>query len=480
MWKAMARSGAWVALDNISAALLAFIFFVVTARLLSAEQFGTAALALSIAQIVQPLIDSLFHDAVVQRQTLTKVDLTTAGTVCFLWSLLLALSLWGTAPAIAAGLSSPDLVYYLPWMGLAFVFAGASAVAAAEARRAMQFRWLAIRTIIGRTVGNAVGLWMAWQGFGVWAVVVQYLVSQALASLLLLAGAQLHLGAISLAKLRPLLAFAAPTVGTQFLLYANSRVITLVIGGAMGPVAAGTWSVAFRFVEPLQAVLATTVGQFCLPLFSRRQDDRDTMAHYFSQGTHYIAILLAPALLGLAVCAEKVVFLFVGEQWLAAVPVMQIVCVVTAILLIRQMAEIVLTARGRPRFTLYTHAVAGLLSIAGVGGGVAFGLLPATAGWTLRVLPFLTLNAYYIRKELGVSLSRQWAEPLGPVAAALVMGIALFMLDAAALETIRPAVALGIMVVTGLGIYSVMLFVIDRQFRNLLRSGVAFVSRQSG
>ncbi len=52
----MKSRGAWLLLDNASAAIFAFLFFVVTARVLPAAEFGAAALALSMAQIAPLLL----------------------------------------------------------------------------------------------------------------------------------------------------------------------------------------------------------------------------------------------------------------------------------------------------------------------------------------------------------------------------------------------------------------------------------------
>jgi O-antigen/teichoic acid export membrane protein len=463
----LAKSGAWVALDNASAALLAFAFFVVTARLLTPEQFGVAALVLSVSQIVQPMIESLFHDAIVQKEGLDNKDLTSATTFCLIWSALLSAALWLLAPWIAMWLSAPGVQIYLPWVGVSLVFSGLSAVPSAEARRNMQFRWLAIRTIVGRTVGMIVGFSLAWHGDGIWAIVLQAMISTVISSVLLILSTGLHVGATSWTRLKPLLAFAVPTMGTQVLLFANSRLVTLLIGGALGPVAAGTWSVAFRFVEPLQSVLATTIGQFSLPIFSRKQADTAAIRRYFSSGTRYIAVVLVPLFLGLAICAKYVVLVFVGEKWLDAVPIMQIVCIVTMLLLLRQIAELVLTARGRPRYTFYTHLCGSVLSLLGVYCGVFVGLLPAAIGWSARALPFVTLNALFVRSELGLSLREQASQAALPVGASLLMCAALYALDWAAPMS-SPLGALAMMVCAGAAIYGTIIFVLDGEIRRVL------------
>lgn len=465
MFKGLARSGAWVALDNVSAAVLAFAFFVVTARLLTPEQFGIAALALSVTQILQPLVDSLFHDAIVQRSSLRRADYITATTFCLLWSLVLAFALCCLSPTIARALSTPELSRYLPWMSLCLVSGGLSAVAAAKARRELEFRRLAVRTAVGRTAGMAVGFWLAWNGYGVWSIVVQAITSSLIASGLLLAGTGLALGRISWESLKPLLAFAAPTVGTQVLLYSNSRIATLIIGSALGPTGAGVWSVAFRFVEPIQALLATTIGQFCLPLFARYQSDTAIMAQYFRSTTRAIAIALVPIFLGLAVCAHRVILVFVGDQWIEAAPLMRVVCVVTMLTLLRQPAEIVLTSRGRPGYTFYTQAVAGLLSIAGVAANVGVNLMSAGLGWALRVIPFFTLNVYFVRRDLGIPARAQLSEVARPVVAGVAMALTLYSLEQTAFAGLSALSGLLAMIAAGVVVYCAAVLAIDSQAR---------------
>jgi O-antigen/teichoic acid export membrane protein len=478
LWKRLAKSGAWVALDNVSAALLAFMFFVTTARLLTTEQFGVAALVLSVVQIFQPMIDSLFHDAIVQKEEIVEEDLVTANTFCILWSVFLAGTLWLLSPWIALVLSSPAVQTYLPWMGLSLVFSGCSAVASAEARRSMKFRWLAIRTIVGRSMGTAIGFWLAWQGYGIWSVVLQFVISAGVSAMLLLAGTRVHIGRIAWVRLRRFLAFGAPTMGTQVVLFANSRIMTLMIGGALGPVAAGTWSVAFRFVEPVQTVLATTIGQFSLPIFSRRQADRDTIRHYFSLGTRYTSILLVPAFLGLAVCGRHVITIFVGAKWLAAEPIMQIVCVVTMFLLVRQLAEITLISRGRPGYIFYMHLLGIGLSLVGVYFGISFGLIGAAVGWSARVLSFVTLSAVFIRNELELTIRRQISLASSCISAGLVMFVVLHFLDLRFRTPGSPLGSLMIMSIAGFVIYVGALYAVDREFRKMAASWMAGLNRR--
>lgn len=470
LWKRLARTGSWAALDSLSAAAFAFAFFVLIARMLTPVQFGIAILALSAVQILQPLVDSLFHDAIVQRDKLTSQDITTATTFCIFWSIFLSLILWLISPFIALISDIPELAIFIPPLGISLLCSGASAVTAALARREMQFRQLAIRTICGRATGTAIGLWMAWAGYGVWSVIAQATITAAVSAFLLIVHAGgLPVGRIHRDRLRPFLAFALPTAGTQFLLSANTRVVTLIIGSVLGPIAAGTWNIAFRFVEPLYIVFATTVGQFTLPVFSRQQSNRTEVGRYFMLGTRLIAILFVPLFLGVALCAPDIIRLFVGEKWIDAVPIMRIVCLGTIVLLLRQVAEIALTSIGRPRYTFYTHALASALSLAGVTIGVFFGLVPAALGWALRIIAFLSVNAAFVRRELQFSWRQQFAGAVFPFVAGLLMCGVLFWLDRTMLASTGTLGRIAAISATGIVVYSLALIALDRQARLILR-----------
>ena len=427
----MTTRGAWLLLDNASAAIFAFVFFVVTARLLPSAEYGAAALALSLAQIATPMIESLFHDALIQREDLLDRHVRTATAATLLWALLLALLLWIGAPLAAVMFGAPLLADCLPWFGVALIGSGLMAVPAALARRRMEFRLLAIRTVSARSIATVIGLALAFSGAGIWSVAAQFVLSALLSAIFLLLTTKepLKLG-LDRTSLGELLRFAMPTMGSQFLLYANSRIVTLLVGGFIGPVAAGGWNVAMRFVEPLQTMAATTIGQFALPIYARRQADRRGLARAWAIGTRRAAFLLVPMFVGLGVCAEPVLVLFVGTRWAGVAPAMLIICLVMALIMARQLCEIVFTSIGAPRINLVVQLQASLLSLGGAAIGAPFGLLPATIGWSLRALPFLSWSAWLMRSRAEIGLADQWRAMRGSLLAAAVMAVGMIAVQA--------------------------------------------------
>jgi O-antigen/teichoic acid export membrane protein len=474
------RAGLWALLDNSSTYLFAFVFFVLSARMLGPQTFGIGVLALSVVQILTPLVESFFHDAIVQREDLDDTHLKAATLATLTVSVVLVVAGWAAAPALAALMKTPQLAVYLPWMLLSLLFSGLSAVPAAEARRSFNFKILAIRSTLGRSIGLVISIGLLLKGFGVWAMVAQQVTSAAFACVILLVGgARISLrGPFRLRSLTALMGFALPAVGAQLLVFGNSRIVTLIIGGALGPSAAGFWSVAFRFVEPLQTLLATTMGQLALSMASRRQGSRVAVGEFLANALRLSAVITAPIFLGLAVCARPILVMFIGRSWEPATPYMQIVCVVTSLIMLRQMVETSLSAIGQPRLNFLLQALGTGASVLGVAFGVGGGLLGATIGWSLRAAPAYLVSVPLVRRELKLTAIRQLGAVAPPLASALVMTLIVAAMQSQ-LQAWPAWRILAVSAAVGASSYVLLLALIDRSLASEVRALVRGEARAS-
>lgn len=456
------RSGSWVLLDNVASAAIAFGFFVMTARLLPPLEFGIAAIAVSVSQILLPLIDSLFHDALIQRENLDEDDIQAAFSATLLWSLVIAAALVLFAPVIGELTNTPSLSRYLPWLALSALSSGVVAVPSAIARRHMQFRALAMRSVFGRSIAAVIGLALVLADAGIWAVIVQAVLANVLCAIFLVLAIKPSFRLVfAWRRLKPLLRFAGPAMGTQLLLFSSSRVFTLMFSALQGPIAAATWNVALRFVEPLQLVAVTALGQFTLPIYARQQNDTSGMRDLFIIGTRRSSLMLVPMFVGLGACSKPVIAMFAGEQWLPAAPLMSMICLTFAVIASRQLVEITLTSLAMPHLNLLIQATAIALSLVGFAGGTSHGLWGATLGWSLRVLPFVTLAALFMRSRADVCLRKQ-AAAVAPIFAASGIMTAAVLLVERLLEGYPAPVTLIAAVASGVAVYGAAIFVLDR------------------
>ncbi|HYE52864.1 MAG TPA: lipopolysaccharide biosynthesis protein [Azospirillaceae bacterium] len=458
-YQAAARSLAWVCLESGGVSLLSFLTVLVLARLLGPTEFGTAAIALGIVQILFLVPETFFHDAVVQRKEVGPDVLDSALTASVLAGAVLAGLCWLLGPAAERLFSAPGLAAVLGWSGLSLLAGGLGGIPMAVLRRRLEFRHLALRSLSGRVVGAAVGLAMAFGGYGVWALVGQQLAGSAVAALAIWAvppwRPRLRL---SPAALRGLVPFAVPAFTAALLAHANLRGLVLLTGYVLGPDGAGVLAVALRLVDTARQIMGAALQQLALPLFSRCRDDRAALARGFAGATEMTALVAVPLFAGLAALAPAMVAVALGPHWEAAVPLVRVLALAAILLLAQQHAGTVLTAVGAPhRLALLNAAGLALLAALLLAFGAA-GPLAATLAWLARTAATVPAGAWMLRRQAGIGWADQVRPLAGPAAAAAVMAAVLVQLP----PDPDPLAALLVQVPLGAVLYAASLAVLDR------------------
>src|SRR5580692_9137392 len=153
-----AKSLVWSTVENGGLAVISFVSLIVYMRLLSAADFGLFSAALALIEWLGVLVTMLFHNALVQRPDATDLHFNTAFTATMALSLLMALGCWAMAPIFAAWIHQPSAARVLSWMSLIFPCSAVSATLVAQQRRQFAFRTLALRSLVGRVIGGAIGI----------------------------------------------------------------------------------------------------------------------------------------------------------------------------------------------------------------------------------------------------------------------------------------------------------------------------------
>src|SRR5215216_4126790 len=168
--RAAVRGLAWTMLRSVSSRVIGSVVFVVLARLLDPKAFGTFALASVFVVLISLLVESGFGEALIQRKEVTPRDLNTAFLVSNVTGVGLALLMTACSGPLSALFDQPELGPVLRVLSLVFVFAALASVPQALLKRELAFQKIALRGLVATLVGGAVGVAMAFAGFGVWSL----------------------------------------------------------------------------------------------------------------------------------------------------------------------------------------------------------------------------------------------------------------------------------------------------------------------
>jgi O-antigen/teichoic acid export membrane protein len=448
------RSMMWALLESGGPSVLSLVVLFVIARVLGPTDLGTVALALGIAQIFSIVTDTLFLDAIVQRADLTNEHLDTAFWTCFVLGLLFALVVWFTSPLIGRLFDSPGLSPPLAVAGLNLSFSGVGSVAIAVLRRDFQFKALAMRSLYGRLLGAAIAILMVFLGFGVWSLIAQQLIQSAINSLFVWrATAWRPRFLFHFRRLRELLSFGLLAVGTRVVWLSSTKLLTILVGYFLGVTAVGYLNVGQRVVDTLHDMLAGAAYNLVLPMFSRLQANRPAMARAYDTATEFTGLLVQPLFGGVAICAASIVPLFLGQTWISAIPVIQILAIAAMFQFPLWFADAVIIALGRPGYIF-------IASLLGLGfvilSFVAFppaDVTSATVMWTCRILVMAPILLSLTNRLLGESpidlLQRLWA----PTLATLTMTMVLWQIQSQFLTELSPLETLLLQIPLGAALY---------------------------
>jgi O-antigen/teichoic acid export membrane protein len=464
------RSGFWIVSDSVLTAAVSILTVLVMARLVTPEDFGTAAIVTGMTLLLNLYVEGLFHDALIQSRDdadrfghalwfVEAIAFALVGT-----ALVAALVLSGT-PARLAGLAVGSLAS-LP-------FSGYIGVVNARERKALQYRRVAIASIVGRTSGCAVGIALALAGFGVWSLVLQTTLTAAVQALVLLAEVRwLPRPALAVVPLKALLRFAVPYALMHTVAGARLQVFMTLVAAFSGLTTAGYVNVAFRLTTTLQTALTTTLMNFGFPYLAAGA--RPELARRFAFVTKVVCATAVPAFVGLALVAPQLVAIAFGPEWTQVVLPMQILALTAAAGFLRLSGSFLVRVEGNVRYSL-GNAIGQLAFIA-----AAMALVQPTDAttavliWAAPILVVLPVTVAVVRAVLGLSPLRQLAVVAPALAALAAMALAT---EAVGLAPLPLVVDLCARIACGAAAFALTLVAADGQVRGELRR--AFAARRT-
>ncbi len=363
-----AKSFVWTALESVSVSGLLFIVVILMARHLTPEQFGIVAIALSVVQPATAIVESLFYEAIIHTRDLTDRHVDTAFFVTFGLGVGCAGAAWGAGALLAWLFATPELLPLTGVLGLTLLGSGLVAVPVACLRRDLNFKSLAIRSIVGRGAGAGIGLAAVFVGIGEWALIVQQLATAVL-GLTVIVGSLPRFPRLRFSRqeFRELWRYGLPSVTTTLAFHLDVRMYSLLVGYLYGTNVLGYLNLAYRLIDGIRDMLHYSAYHLALPLLSRRRGDDAALFRGFLRLGRMVASVTLPLFATAGVFAPELIRFAVGPNWLPSVLMMRAVCGAACLYFLIDAAPIVFGTLRRPQMSMVINLcgmAVGLLLIA--------------------------------------------------------------------------------------------------------------------
>ncbi len=382
---------------------LSFVIYAVLTRILGPGEYGIFSLSLAITAVANVVLLEGFSDALIQRETVTEDDLSTAFWTNLALGVGIAAALCVLSPWIASAFGAPELSPVVRGMAALCVLRALVSVHSALCRRELKMSLFAARAITGYVLGGAVGIALAALGWGVWSLVLLQL-SQALVILVVM---------WTTIRWRPRLRFSTSSfadmarftrhfIPASILNSVNDKVDNVLIGLFLDVTAVGYYALALKVIQTVGLLTMAPLQAVMMPVLARIATQRQEFAHGYTRLVTASAAAWMPAAVALGVVAPVLVPLAFGSQWVGAVPVLQAMCFAGATVPLWFFTGQALGALGRPE--LYVVVTVAQLVIASVAFVVAtqFGIVAVGWAWAGVSIVCVPLHLAILRRGTGV------------------------------------------------------------------------------
>ena len=468
----------WAYIGNWGERSFSALFTFVLAYVLGPRDFGIVSIALIYIAFLQMFLDQGLVAALIQKKNLDREHCDAVFWMDMALSLLLvAISIimshwWGRVN------HAPELAPIISVLSFCIPIEAFAVVQKALLSKEMDFRAMTIRSNVSVLVSGVVGLVLAFTGFGVWALVVQQILRDFTAMVLLWKLSPWRPRfEFSWKHLRDLMHFSVSNFIGQFAIFADNQAGSVLLGLFFGPVAVGLYRIADRLMNSVVAMATSSIQAVSLPEFSRHQDNPVELRKSALSCVRLSSAMTIPALAGLAAVSGPLMATL-GAKWMPASNVLKVLCVLGMSAVFAYFTGPLLQALSRPHHLAvleWMRVGVGLVFLAIAGYFVRGGTLSqqiiglSLARFVPGVLIVMPIFLYLLMKLCGISF-RDLAGAVAPSAlssAGLVVAVLLFQFygwpaNAKPLTVLIAELAIG--GVVGL----TLLVLLDKQLRGVL------------
>jgi O-antigen/teichoic acid export membrane protein len=348
------RSSLWVGLGHGGARLLSFASTLVLVRLLDPDDFGIAAVGMTLVAAVAQIQESGLGAALIHRR---RHDLKTAASSVFVFAGLAGLALTGltvlVAPLYTRLLRVPEATDVVQVLALILAIRGLTVTPGAILERELNFRARTHAELFGAALQVAVAIGCAIAGLGVWSLVAGLIAGAAGQCAVYWAFARPwpSMFGVKGSVLRDLLRYGRYVSASNLVVIVNTNVDNVVIARSLGAAQLGLYGVVWRLAELPITVIGTIVGRVMFPVYSLLQHDVSAVRAAYIQNVQRTMLLALPGSVTLAVAAEPIVLGLFGPSWAGAIGALRLLAVFGAIRLLVAPSGELLKGIGRPQLS---------------------------------------------------------------------------------------------------------------------------------
>ncbi|CAH5660375.1 Lipopolysaccharide biosynthesis protein WzxC [Klebsiella oxytoca] len=461
----------WFIISKLFPALSGLVIFFVTSRSITAEDLGLITLSISIITFIIYLSYNGFCDAIIQIKELKQKHVDTvfflntiSSTIFFTISVVIIfiLTFFGVFPQ--------RLNYIYIILGAKCLLDTLSLLPVALLARQMEFKAIGIRTLYSSILAALVALPVFYYFGSVASLIVNYLISSFCGFVIAWGSSpyplRIKFDRASYIDLRHI-----GVTTTAAKLISSVSFDNIFIGFFGSGSTLGLYSFSKRVFGIFTDILSGGISSVTYPLYASLQDDKNKLKESFLKATFLSALVGIPAYTGLILLSPSLIPLFFGRQWIDAVPVLQISCLLGFITCIGSLQTSLIKGVGKSMWILKYQCAQQILTILIAIIFSSQGPVVVMALITIKTFLIWPFTIFYITKLLSVSVYSYLKNLFKPFISGAVL-VCVFYIMKFILGTVNPYFFVVLEIFTCAVFYILSILILARHEITIMLSGL--------
>ncbi len=320
---------AWTYAERVAAQFVSLIVTIILARMVLPEEYGVISIVTIFIGIADNFVVGGLGNALIQKKDADQLDFSSVFYFNIVFSLIVYIIIFILAKPISWFYGMKVLEPVLQVMALRIPVAGINSVQQAFVSKKMEFKKFFFATLGGTVFSAIIGILLAYQGYGVWALVAQYLTNALMDTVILWMTVRWRPERkFSVRRMKGLLSYGWKILVTSLMITLYVDIQDLIIGKKFSSEDLAYSNKGRQFPSLISTNVNTSISKVLFPAIAESQDDLEKVKQITRRAISVGSYILSPILIGFAAIADTFVEVVLTSKWMPCVPYLRIMCLV--------------------------------------------------------------------------------------------------------------------------------------------------------
>lgn len=343
----------WRFAERILAQGVNVLVSILLARILMPDAYGIVSMVLIVVNIANALVTNGLGTALIQKKDADELDFSTMFYTGLAISIVMYAVIYVCSPMLAVIFKQPSLTQVLRVIAIRLPIAAVNSIQQAYVSKHLMFQKFFWATLLGTVTSAFAGIWIAWKGFGVWALVGQYLTNVTIDTMMLFFIVEWRPKLLfSYERMKALLSYGWKVMATSFIGSLCNQLKSLLIGVSYTAADLSFSSQGEKIPSFLAGNIESTLDSVLFPVMAIFQHDTEKMKSAVRRSMKTSAYIIMPLMFGIAAISERLILVILSEEWLESAAYMKLACIQNGLYMLGMVNLQAIKALGRSDISL--------------------------------------------------------------------------------------------------------------------------------